>query len=67
MNAPMPQKVVDRVLAFMLTEKTGRIEFNFRKGRLHSVNVSESLQFRDDSEDTPGLDESEPVAQDSPS
>lgn len=42
---PMPQAVVDRVLAFMLAERTGSIELHFKAGHLLNVRIVESLRI----------------------
>lgn len=68
MTNPMPQTVVDRIFAFMLTGKTGHIELHFRDGRLLKCSVNESIRIVADErerDDVAGvLDSRDSVAQD---
>ena len=63
MSTVMPQTVVDRIFAFMLTEKTGQIQLDFKEGRLLSLKVSEYCRIGRD--DAPSLDSEPPPPQDS--
>lgn len=63
MSAVMPQAVVDRIFAFMLTGKTGNIQLDFKEGRLLSLKVSEYCRI---GRDEPAPLDREPLpAQDS--
>lgn len=52
MSAVLPQHAVDRVLLFMHTKRTGRIELDFKGGRLLSFKVVEYVRLGSD--DDPG-------------
>lgn len=71
MNAPMPQTVVDRVLLFMHTERTGSIQLHFKDGRLMGCEVRESVRFdresdRDADRKANRLDDNASTGHDSP-
>lgn len=68
MSAPMPQAVVERVIEFMRTERTGTIQLDFRSGRLLGVKVNEVYRVRNGDlvvDDGNRLDDDQRVAQDS--
>jgi hypothetical protein len=68
MNSPMPQTVVDRIFAFMMTEKTGSIELHFRSGSLIQLKINETIRLGNGErghDDVAGvLDSKDLVAQD---
>jgi hypothetical protein len=43
-SAVLPQTVVERIFAFMAMEKTGRVELDFKDGRLLSFKVMEFVR-----------------------
>jgi hypothetical protein len=71
MTKVVPETVVNRIFAFMLTEKTGSIELHFNRGQLRNFRVIESIQIGAidpglSDRDTTGLDSDASVSQDTP-